>query len=226
LVNLTMKKNIKTGILAALLVLPVLLLLTLYKFGNNHFKVAVYHAYDSTLVDGKYVITDVHHIPDFNFIDQNGKMIGNKDLLGSIYVADFFFSRCTGICKDMSSQLVRVQEEFKEDNIVKIVSFTVDPEYDNAQILKQYAKAYRAINGKWNFVTGSKDSLYSLAKKGFFLNALEVADNKEDFIHDNHFVLVDKEGRIRGYYDGTDKKDVDRLIMEIGVLVHEYDGEE
>jgi protein SCO1 len=221
-----MNKNIKTGILAALLVLPVLLLISLYKFGNNHFKVPVYHAYDSAMVDGQYVITDAHRIPDFSFLNQEGKIITNKDLKGSVYVADFFFSRCQGICKDMSSQLVRVQEEFKDNEEVKIVSFTVDPAYDTVAILKDYAKAYRAIPGKWNFLTGVKDSLYKLAgPQGFFLNAKEIENVKDDFIHDNHFVLVDKEGRIRGYYDGTDKKEVDRLILEIGVLLHEYGDE-
>jgi len=221
-----MNKNIRTGILAAVLVLPVFLLVLLYKFGNNHFKIPVYFAHDSTLIDGEYVITDAHHIPDFQFVNQEGKTVSSKDLKGTIYVADFFFSRCQGICKDMSSQLVRVQEEFKENNKVKIVSFTVDPKFDTVEVLKEYAKFYRAIPGKWNLLTGSKDSIYKLAgPNGFYLNAQEIKDVDNDFIHDNHFVLVDKEGRIRGYYDGTDKKEVDRLIMEIGILLHEYGDE-
>lgn len=221
-----MNKKIKTGILAALLVLPVFILVMLYKFGNNHFKVPVYHAYDSALVEGEYVITEAHQIPDFQFVNQEGEKISGKDLKGTIYVADFFFSRCQGICKSMSSQLVRVQEEFKDNNKVKIISFTVDPTYDSVEILKEYAKFYRAIPGKWNLVTGSKDSIYKLAGPyGFFLNAQEIKDVDNDFIHDNHFVLVDKEGRIRGYYDGTDKKEVDRLITEIAILLHEYGDE-
>jgi protein SCO1/2 len=221
-----MRKNIKTGVLAVLLVLPVFLLLFLYKFGDNHFKVPIYHVNDSTLINGKYEMTDVHQIPPFTFINQEGKQFGDKELANSIYVANFFFSRCKGICLDMSSQLVRVQEEFKENGKVKIVSFSVDPTYDNPDILKNYAKAYRAIPGKWNFLTGQKDSLYKLAGPyGFFLNAKEIENVDDEFIHDNHFVLVDKEKRIRGYYDGTDKKEVDRLILEIGVLLHEYGDE-
>jgi protein SCO1/2 len=221
-----MKKSIKTGILAALLVLPVFLLIFLYNFGDNHFKVPIYHVNDSSLVDGKYVITDVHQIPPFTFLNQEGKEFSDKDLSNSIYVANFFFSRCKGICLDMSSQLVRVQEEYKDNEQVKIVSFSVDPIYDNPAILKDYANAYRAIPGKWNFLTGRKDSLYKLAgPHGFFLNAKEIENVDDEFIHDNHLVLVDKERRIRGYYDGTDKKEVDRLILEIGVLLHEYGNE-
>ena len=217
-----MKKYIKAGILAVLLVLPVFLLLFLYKYGNNKFKIPVYFAYDSMLVGDEYVITDAHHIPDFKFFNQHSQYFSNKDLKGSIYVSDFFFTRCPGICKDMSSQLTRVQDYFRENKEIKIVSFTVDPENDNPSALKNYADKYRAVSGKWYFLTGSKDSLYKLAKEGFFLNALEDKNSKEEFIHDNHFVLVDKEGRIRGFYDGTSKKDVDRLITEISILVEEY----
>ncbi|MBX9852634.1 MAG: SCO family protein [Cytophagaceae bacterium] len=218
-----MKKYIKAGILAIVLVLPVFLLLFLYKFGNNQFKIPVYFAYDSNLVGDEYVITDAHHIPDFKFLTQDSQYFSNKDLKGSIYVTDFFFTRCPGICKDMSSQLTRVQDYFRENKEIKIVSFSVDPENDKPSALKTYADRYRAVPDKWYFLTGSKDSLYKLAKEGFFLNALEDKNSKEEFIHDNHFVLVDKEGRIRGFYDGTSKKDVDRLITEVSILLEEYE---
>lgn len=217
-----MNKNIKTGILAAVLVLPVFLLIFLYKFGNNQYEIPVYHVYDSALVDGKYVITDVHTVPDFKFIDEDGKPFSGSDLKGKIYVADFFFSRCQGICKVTSPQLARVQEEYKENDQIKIVSFTVDPANDSPEVLKEFAKSYRAIPGKWKFLTGNKDSLHTLSQTGFFMTARDSEDSKEEFDHSGHFVLVDKEGRIRGYYSGLEKKEVDRLITEISILLHEY----
>jgi protein SCO1/2 len=216
-----MKKSLKTGILALLLMSPVFVLLFLYGFGENKFGIPVYFAYDSVKTDGRYAVTDAHTIPDFKFITNQGDSLSNKDLSGNIYVVDFFFSRCPGICKDMSSQMMRVQESYKDNAGIKILSFTVDPEYDTPETLDKYAKAHRAIKDKWYFLTGEKDSIYDLAKKGFFLNALEDGKGGE-FIHDNHFALVDKKGWIRGFYDGTDKKDVDRLITEIAILEKEY----
>ncbi len=219
-----MKITSKTGKLAILLVLPVLLLIFLYQFGNNKFNIPIYFAYDSTLIDGKYVITDAHHIPDFNFITQEGNYLKGRDLKGSVYIANFFFSRCPGICKDMSQQLTRVQAQFQEDDSVKIISFTVDPEFDHPDVLKKYASIYRAIPGKWYFLTGNKDSLYALAKTGFFISALEDKNSPEEFIHSEKLILVDKEGRIRGYYDGTSKKEVDKLITETAILLNDYEN--
>lgn len=210
--------------LVFLLALPVLVLLFLYKFGNNKFKIPVYHAYDSTEVNGTYVITDAHHVPDFAFETNQGNILTNKELSNSVYVVDFFFTKCPSICKDMSSHLMRVQESFLDDNRVKILSFTVDPARDSVEVLNEYAKLYRAKKDKWYFLTGPKDSLYALAKTGFYLTALENQNSAEEFTHAPHFVLVDKQGRIRGYYNGTDKKEVDRLITEIKILLEEYDN--
>src|SRR6478736_10115559 len=190
-----MNKNIRTGILALLLVLPVLILLFLYKFGDNKFKIPVFHATDSTIVHGSYVVTKADQIPDFKFTTNQGDTLSNKDLANSIYVADFFFTKCPSICKDMSSQLMRVQESFKGDNRVKILSFTVDPIRDSPDVLNEYAKNYRAIPGKWIFLTGAKDSLYSLAKNGFRLNALQDKGSVEELrMHRILFWLTSKGG--------------------------------
>ncbi|HEY8399967.1 MAG TPA: SCO family protein [Cytophagaceae bacterium] len=216
------RKYIKAGIISIVLIVPVLVILFLNGFGKNFHKLPVYFAIDSTKVEGGYVVTEAHTIPDFQFYSQNNQIISNKDLNGYIYVTDFFFTRCPGICPKMSNQMVRIQEEFMNDDDVKIVSFTVDPLYDSVPVLQQYAADYKARPDKWYFLTGAKDSIYTLAQKGFFITAMEDRDRPLEFIHSEKFVLVDKKGWIRGYYDGTDPKDVDRLITEIKVLQKIY----
>jgi protein SCO1 len=217
-----MNKNTKTVLLTSLLIFPVLVFLFLKGCGSNHYTLPVYFAYDSTLVDGNYVVTDAHKIPEFSFINQEGEKFGSSDLKGKIFVADFFFTRCTGICLDMTTQLKRVQDAYKDNNDVSIISFTVDPRNDSSAILKNYASEYHIKSDKWNLITGNKDSIYTLAQKGFYLAAGENEEDPIDFIHSPKCMLVDKQGRIRGIYDGTDKEDVDRLITEIQILIYEY----
>jgi len=218
-----MNKITKAGILVLILVVPVFLFQYFKFFGKNHYKLPVFFATDSVLNDqGKYVITEAHEVPDFSFKNQDGITIKREDFKGKIVVVDFFFSRCPGICPQMTNQLVRVQEKFKQDSLFQILSFTVDPEYDSSSVLKSYALKYGAIPEKWHFLTGRKDSIYSLAQKGFFITAMEDKERPLDFIHSEKLVLVDREGRIRGYYNGTDSEEVDRLITEIQVLQYEY----
>jgi protein SCO1/2 len=222
-----MKKNIRTGMLAILLALPVLVLLFLYTFGKNEFRIPIIYATDSTLINGRYVVTKADTIPPFRLLTNEGKFLSNKDLSNSVYVVDFFFTTCPGMCRTLSASMTRVQAEFEGDSTVKLVSFTVDPTTDSPEVLDKYAKAHRAIPGKWFFVTGSKDSIYYLAKNGFRVTALENNDapagSEQRFDHARHLVLVDKAGLVRGYYDGLDKEQVDRLITETAILLKEYD---
>lgn len=221
-----MNKSLRTGILAAMLVLPVFIFLFLYKEGDNMYAIPVIRAKDSVKVQGNtYKITDAETVPDFKFITNKGTYLTNKDLSNSVYVVDFFFTKCPSICKEMTSQLVRVQETFKDNSQVKLVSFTVDPTNDSPQVLDAYAKYHRAIPDKWYFLTGSKDSIYTLAKNGFYLTVLQGTSGPDEFDHAPHFVLVDKKGWIRGYYNGTDAKEVDRLITEIKILLLEYESD-
>ncbi len=213
-----MKSLTKVGILLSILVIPALVFLFLKGFGKNHYKLQVFYATDSVETDNGFKITSAHQIPDFNFQNQSGRMVSGKDLHNKIKVVDFFFTRCPGICPKMSAQLARVQEVYAEDTDVNILSISVDPQYDQPDTLKIYSNKYRAINEKWFFLTGSKDSIYSLARKGFFVSAMEDAEHPVDFIHSDKVILVDKNNWIRGYYNGTDKKDMDRLIDEIRVL--------
>jgi len=231
----------KAGILLATLLVPALLYMFL-RFGTeNHYSLPRYlPEIDSTtgeprmgkvkLANGDEVVDTIYrHIPAFNLIDQNGKKIDQSVVKNKIYVADFFFTRCGTICPKLSSQLTRVQDIFRDNPDIVFLSHTVDPEYDTPEQLKVYAQKYEAIPGKWYFLTGNKAEIYDLALHGYFLPAIDknVRDGKPDetFIHSQKLVLVDKEGIVRGFYDGTDKKDVDRLVLEIRVLLDIYSKE-
>ncbi len=166
-----------------------------------------------------------HTIGDFSFQNQDNKTITQKDIEGKVFVAEYFFTTCKSICPIMNSQMQRVQQEFKGNSNVKILSFTVDPETDTVAQMKRYAGKHNAITGQWHFLTGKQEDLYRLARKSFFiLKPAEVqnqGDVGSDFIHTNNFVLVDQKKRIRGYYDGTSQKEVSELIKDIKRLLEE-----
>lgn len=160
-------------------------------------------------------------IPEFSLVDHHGETINLEKLKGNIWVADFFFTSCAGICPRMTEQMTRVQEVFKNNPKVKLVSFTVDPETDSVWVLSMYAKGWGAINGKWFFVTGEKKKIYDLARHGFKLPVEEGDGGPGDFIHSDKFVLVDADGRIRGYYSGTEPEEVDKLIRDVKLILKE-----
>jgi protein SCO1 len=163
-----------------------------------------------------------HRIAAFELINQDNQLFSEIDLDGKIYVTDFFFTTCPTICPSMSAQMKRVHEKYKTSDDFVIVSHTVMPEIDSAEVLKAYASRYDADTEKWIFLTGDKKIIYDLARKSYFAATTEGEGDDHDFIHTENFVLVDKEKRIRGFYDGTDAKDVDRLIKEIEILKREY----
>lgn len=166
-----------------------------------------------------------HTIQEFSFTDQTGKSYGSKDLKGKIYVAEYFFTTCGTICPVMNAEMQRVQEAYKGNDKFKILSFTVDPETDSVAQMKIYADGHGANPKQWHFLTGDKKDLYKLARRSFFVLKPAEAQNQgdvgSDFIHTNYFVLVDTQKRIRGYYDGTDSREVDKLIKDIQKLLEE-----
>jgi protein SCO1 len=166
--------------------------------------------------------TSYHSVKPFFFIDQDGNKVTEETVKGKIYVADFFFTTCQSICPVMSTQLERVYKQFGKRNDFLIVSHTVDPETDSVPQLKQYARLHGVNDSHWLFVTGEKKHLYEMARKSYLLNAEEGDGGEEDFIHTQNFALVDKERHIRGFYDGTDSLDINRLLIDIGVLLDEY----
>lgn len=219
-------KNTKFLILFTLLILPIFAFLFLQFFVTNHYKITIYYPLDSTQVQGKWKVSKYHTLPDFNFKDQDNKDFGKKDLKDKLYIAEFFFTKCGNptLCPKMSTELMRVQEHFAEIPSVQIVSFTVDPQNDTPEVLKEYAKKYKANTKQWHFLTGNKKDLYQLAYTGFKINAGEETENgvTPEFMHATKFILVDKQHRIRGYYDGTERESVDKLILETQVLLKEY----
>ena len=217
----------KVLFLGLLILVPLLAFLFLKNFGTNHYNLRYY--FPQVDDDGNAVVqngdTIFEKVPDFKFLAQTGKEISQRDLDGKIYVANFFFTSCQGICKQMSTQMTRVQDKFRNDPSVKIVSYTVDPERDSVEALQQYADMYNANPDKWYFLTGAKKEIYDLAQHGYFLPVQEAPDGTVDFVHSEKFILVDKDKHVRGIYDGTDEKEVNRLITEIVVLKHAYKNE-
>ena len=208
----------KTLIVLAILTLPTLFFLFISSGKNNYEQLEVFGPKIAKAPGD----TIYHHIPEFSFTNYDGSNVTDETFENKIFVADFFFTSCPTICPKMSSQMHRVQKEFEDKDDVKLISFTVDPDNDTVETLAAYAKEYNAINDKWYLVTGSKTSLYDLARQGFFVTAIPGDGGPEDFIHSEMLVLVDKENRIRGYYDGTDPYDVKRLIEEIKLLQNNY----
>ena len=159
-----------------------------------------------------------HHISNFKFINQDNKIITEKNWNRKIVVADFFFTRCPSVCLKMTKSLKKVQEAFANDALIYITSFTVDPENDSAAQLKHYAKRFNIDNTNWQLLTGDKKEIYKLARNDFMVVATDGDGGETDFIHSDKLVLIDKQKRIRGYYDGTDEKEVTQLIKDIKKL--------
>jgi protein SCO1/2 len=166
-------------------------------------------------------IANKHHIANFSFTNQNGKTITQKDYEGKIYVADFFFTTCKSICPKMTTNLVDVQKAFLHNPKVKLLSFTVMPDIDNVSILKEYAKINGVVDSKWNLVTGDKKAIYTMARKSYLAVKQGKPDEQYDMVHTENFVLVDSKKRVRGFYDGTNKEEIKRLIEDINWLLED-----
>jgi protein SCO1/2 len=175
-------------------------------------------------IDGKKVADTVYHtIANFQFINQDSALVTNETFEGKIYVADFFFTSCRTICPIMKTQMLRVYTAIQDMPDVLILSHTIDPEYDTVGLLHDFANRLGVKSDKWHFVTGNKDSIYTIAQTSYFATALEDKTEPDGFIHSGAFLLIDKQGRIRGKYDGTVEEDVNRLIIDIARLRKEYE---
>ena len=163
-----------------------------------------------------------HTIADFKLINQNGDTITNNEYEGKIYIADFFFTRCQNICIAMAYNMSELQEYYKNEDDILFLSHSVTPEIDSISVLKEYANNKGVIDGKWNVTTGRKKHIYELARKSYFAVLDEGNGDENDFIHTEQFILVDKERRIRGFYDGTDKNEMKKLKEDVVLLKEEY----
>lgn len=165
-----------------------------------------------------------HKVGGFSFIDQDGNTVTEKDVEGKIYVIEYFFTTCEGICPKMNENMTKVFSAYRGQPDVMILSHSVDPEVDTIAQMKRYADKYGAESNQWKFLTGNKDSLYKMAIDDYLI---PIADSTVDkisptFIHTQKFVLIDKEKSVRGFYDGTDESSVDKLIKDIVTLRKEY----
>ncbi len=189
------------------------------KFNNDEQRLPIAGNRDVTtkVVNGKTVIDTIYQtIPDFKTINQYGDSIKSINLDDNIYVADFFFTTCPSICPVMHRNMLKVYEEFKDMPDLKIISYTIDPKHDSVAVLKSYADKLGIEGNRWWLLQGKKEEIYQLALS--YLVTSPAEDAKEKFIHDGYFILVDKQKRIRGQYDGTQPDSVAKLIADIKLL--------
>jgi len=170
------------------------------------------------------VLPDLGIVPDFQLTERSGNRFSRNDLTGSVWIANFIFTRCPGLCPLLSTRMATLQQQLQiqEGRSVRLVSFSVDPEWDTPERLREYADRYQAHADRWVFLTGPPQAMLSLIIQGFRLG-VETAPvgSKEPIIHSDRLVLVDSSFRIRGYYHGTDQEDFNKLQRDVGVLLHE-----
>ncbi len=209
-------------VLVCILLVPILIFMFLRGFGTNEFELPVFFekGVDNPFQECPITDTIQHYIPDFAFTNQEGNSVGKAQMEGKITIVDFFFTSCPSICPDMSREMERVNDMFRDEPRLQILSISIDPEYDSPPILKEYADRHYAKAGKWDFLTGDKLETYRLARCGFVIPTLDGNGVAEDFAHSDKFILVDELGRIRGYYSGTNREEVDLLMLEAKILLH------
>ena len=173
---------------------------------------------DSTLQHVK----KYHTIADFSLTNQNGKTITQSDYKGKIYIADFFFTTCPTICPIMTKNMTKIQEKIIDDDNVMLLSHSVTPVIDSVAQLKKYALEKGVNDTKWNLVTGDKKQIYHLARKSYLAVKNDGDGGPFDMIHTENFILVDKERRIRGFYDGTNTEDIEKLLKDLDILKASY----
>ena len=174
---------------------------------------------DSTM---QHIAID-HTIGDFKFVNQNGDTITQETYKGKVYVADFFFTTCPTICPVMTKNMADVQTALKDNKKVMLLSHTVMPDIDSVPVLKKYAIENGVNDSTWNLVTGKKEDIYSIARKSYLAVKLGTPDELYDMVHTENFVLVDQKRRVRGFYDGTKKEDMERLIEDANWLSQNAD---
>ena len=213
-------------LIISLPILSVIIIYTIYQLLNVPPKLTIYQPkmVSKELVDSTLQYVKKHHrIAPFSLTNQNGKTITQKDYDNKIYVADFFFTTCQTICPIMTDHMLQIQKEVKDDPDVLLLSHSVIPEHDTPSVLKKYALKKGVHDRKWNLVTGSKKEIFTLARKSYLaVKDLPGTADDLDMVHTENFMLIDKKKQIRGYYDGTEEEDIERLLKDIAILKEEY----
>jgi protein SCO1/2 len=163
-----------------------------------------------------------HAIPDFAFVDQDSAVVTQDTFRDKIYVADFFFTTCPTICPIMKTQMLRVYEVYKDNPEVLLLSHSIDPVHDSVAVLHAFAEKLGVDSDKWHFVTGPKEKIYEIGQESYMVTAMEDKNEPGGYLHSGAFLLIDKDRRIRGIYDGTVTEEVDQLIADIPRLLAEY----
>lgn len=175
------------------------------------------------VVDGKTVVdSSFRTIPAFKLLNQDSTVVTEKDFNGTIYVADFFFTSCPTICPTMHRNLLKVYKKYENNPEVKFASHTIDVKYDTPSRMKAYATKLGVKGTQWEYLWGTRDEIYALAERNYLVAAQEDKNAPGGFVHQGYLVLVDKEKRIRGAYDGTQDKEVAQLMKDMDVLLTEY----
>jgi protein SCO1/2 len=183
--------------------------------------------YSPNMVSTELVEEDIRHvkkyhkISDFSLTNQNGKVITQEYYDNKIYIADFFFTTCPTICPIMTENMFQIQEKTLGEDVL-LVSYSVTPEIDSTAQLKKYALEKGVNDNKWNLLTGDKKQIYDLARKSYLVAKNDGDGGKYDMIHTENFVLIDKEKRIRGFYDGTNNEEMDKLLKDVKILENSY----
>jgi len=210
-----------------MIILSVIIMTLIYSQLKPQKKLAYFKAknlnralVDSTLQYSK----KKQRIGDFSLINQNNDTITQDFYKGKIYIADFFFTTCQTICPIMTEHMLEIQQKLKEDTEIKLLSHSVIPTYDTPQILKKYAIEKGVDDHRWNLVTGSKKEIFTLARKHYLaVKDIPGTEDDLDMVHTENFMLIDKKGYIRGYYDGTNDKAIQNLLIDIEILKAEYE---
>ncbi len=162
--------------------------------------------------------TIYHTIPAFEFVNQDSLSISNDSLSDVIYVADFFYTNCPTICPIVINQMIRIHDEYIEKESLKLLSFALDPKRDNVKRLSEYSENLEVNNEKWFFLTGDKDDIWNLSEE-YLVAVAEDDDEPGGISHSGNIILVDKDGHIRSFADGTDEVEVNRLMSDIDLLL-------
>jgi protein SCO1 len=207
------------------MVLSGIIIVLMYRALQPQKRLAIYQPsmVNPDLVDSTlFYVKKYHSIADFELINQNGDTVTHEQYAQKIYIADFFFTTCPTICPVMTANMVDIQKIIQDDDEVMLLSHSVTPEIDSVPQLKKYALEKGVIDAKWNLVTGSKKQIYELARKSYLAVLTDGDGGPYDMIHTENFILVDKERRIRGFYDGTSSEEIAKLLEDLKVLKSSY----
>lgn len=171
------------------------------------------------LTENSDTLKGFHRIPEFNLVNQNGETITKRTVEGKIYVTNFFFTSCPGICPKMTTNMGLIQEAFLKDDEVVLLSHSVTPDFDSVAVLKEYAEKKNVVSGKWHLLTGDRDQIYNLGRNSYFVEEdLGLEKDNDDFLHTENMILVDQNGYIRGIYNGLNQASMTQLIEDIQSL--------